>query len=1436
MSKVKVVKRISIGLGIGFVLMLILVIGALSYLKTDHARHFLLSQINTAIPGSVSCLKVNFTLSDGSLELRQVSLADPDGKPLASIDALTLDLNVFALLRRELTVTALKINKPQVNLLFDKTGRLGLLNAFPSGAPAQEKKKKSGKLPFNIVINTFELTNGSVNLHKEAVLSGQRPVSVNVQGISLTADGNFDQQQVNLEMQIVSVQTDSAGVKGQIGKIKFTAQTESAKMNQLQADLGLQIGETRIDAAGNKIRLDDIDLTSDALLNLKQATLKHAGLKLGINKGHLLINGIDIPLGDNQAALKSAAVFDPESIRLNEFTVVAGGCQLAVTGSVQAPLATPLLGLNVAMTAELEKVRDFIKLPIQLTGSSQLDMAIRGSLNNPEINLQLVYNGGVIAGYHIDAADLDCALQDFQFDIRHLNIKKEASTVNLAGCVDLRDFFADGLMAPKSNQSGEVETIAYDLALDAGGPENPIDLAQLMAGNKAVQGLINAAISIKGQGVTPAFINAETAIKLDARQLTLKQDGAPIDLNVKTDAHFKRQILRIASLKVLGNEFSLDTQGRWDTSSGELDATIALDAADLMKNLAPLGLKQISGGVKLDADISGTVSQPAFKVALAGKAVSAYNFTIGDLILDAELDKNGLLKIALTDISNQDSSLQVAGSVQLFKDAFVLSSEMPSSLEIKLSNIALNDFFPSPVFHGRIDGTINTQGNLNDLQTQVSLHGRHFGYDVYRADDLFLDGRVEGSIKKPYFPQTVLKADVLDLGVQKLREVKIVGDVDLGKVIIHQLDIVPTVGENIHASGLIDYKGGFKIDLLSGPIDLAHIDALSRQDIVSGKVVLDIEGQGKFSDPDIKANLQFTEMLIKEKPLDDFQLHLGLQDHLAQVNGQLNFDINASYHLQQKTFQAQLAFDQTDLEPYFKLADQPDLNGMITGRIQVQGKADAIDQIQGKAAFTDIRLGFKQPDMIVSHDLQVNFEDSSVVIPGSTLTILDKGRLKVQGRGRIGADVALRVEGEFPIEMINHFTDALPDAQGNLLILAEADGAMTQPDIRAEVDLENIGFTIPGLMQRIRSLNGRIKATTDTVTIDHISGQMDKGRFNLDGQIDLDKFKPVRVDLTLNANALPIHIPDMLDINLNTDLHFQGTPDKSALAGELVILDGTYYQDVNLSLLKMANSARQKKRQITPKRPLITQPFVKNMALDIAVKRRNPFVVDNNLAYLEINPNLDVTGTPDQPVISGRAEVESGDITFHEKKFEIKRGIIEFLNPYKIEPTIDLQSEVLIRNWTVSLNVKGPPDELRFTLTSDPPEEQSDLLTLILTGQTAKELSQSGGKGSTLSGEMAAAYLGKSLGDDISKMAGLDTFEVQTKGQGTEDDPETVTVTVGKELSARMGVSVNMESKGGKSVERGEIEYKLLENFKAKGFQDSQGAIGGELFFRYEFR
>jgi translocation and assembly module TamB len=83
--------------------------------------------------------------------------------------------------------------------------------------------------------------------------------------------------------------------------------------------------------------------------------------------------------------------------------------------------------------------------------------------------------------------------------------------------------------------------------------------------------------------------------------------------------------------------------------------------------------------------------------------------------------------------------------------------------------------------------------------------------------------------------------------------------------------------------------------------------------------------------------------------------------------------------------------------------------------------------------------------------------------------------------------------------------------------------------------------------------------------------------------------------------------------------------------------------------------------------------------------------VDNNLARMEIVPDLKFTGTVGRPVVSGRAAVSEGEIIFRRKTFTVTRGVVDFINPYKIEPYLDLSAEANIRQWEVTLSLSGPP-------------------------------------------------------------------------------------------------------------------------------------------------
>jgi autotransporter translocation and assembly factor TamB len=302
---------------------------------------------------------------------------------------------------------------------------------------------------------------------------------------------------------------------------------------------------------------------------------------------------------------------------------------------------------------------------------------------------------------------------------------------------------------------------------------------------------------------------------------------------------------------------------------------------------------------------------------------------------------------------------------------------------------------------------------------------------------------------------------------------------------------------------------------------------------------------------------------------------------------------------------------------------------------------------------------------------------------------------------------------------------------------------------------------------------------------------------------------------------------------LNAELNVQGTPEKSTAQGEAVILEGTYYRDMGLSSLWVFG---EKKREEAPLPKEITLPYLKNMSLDISLRGRTPFVVDNNLAHLEISPDLRLSGTVNNPVILGRATAESGTVIFRNKTFVVKRGVIDFSNPYKIEPALDIEGETQIRKWTIHLAVSGTPDKLSFELSSEPPEEEGDLLSLLLVGRTTQELIKAEGGSTQSPAQMLAGLVSATYGEDIKKATGLDILELETEGQEEEQVSDHVKVTIGKELSKRMTLKYAVESKEGQMSQRAIAEYKLMENILMSGFQDSEGMFGGELFFRLEFR
>jgi translocation and assembly module TamB len=449
------------------------------------------------------------------------------------------------------------------------------------------------------------------------------------------------------------------------------------------------------------------------------------------------------------------------------------------------------------------------------------------------------------------------------------------------------------------------------------------------------------------------------------------------------------------------------------------------------------------------------------------------------------------------------------------------------------------------------------------------------------------------------------------------------------------------------------------------------------------------------------------------------------------------------------------------------------------------------------------------------------------------LIFLDKGHLDIQGNGDMKGKVDLSLTGVIPMQTISAFSNDLQNLKGNARLSASLRGMASDPEIRAKIHLEKIGLSLPFLNQQLHDLNGQIEISPEEATLKDIKGKLDDGDFSLAGKVALANFQPTHGVITIDANKIPLNVPDTLDLLLDAHIQISGKEEKSLIEGKIDIIEGLYYKDLTLSLLK---DVTKKDRPETPPQEEISHPLLKNLEWDVELTRKGEVLVDNNVALMALTPQLRIYGSAGNPLLSGRTSVDSGVLTFHQKEFVIKKGIIDFLNPYKIEPTVQLQSETEVRDWTIFLDISGAPENLKFKLTSKPAEEPEDILALLAFGKTAKELI-GGDKGSSNSPEeILAGFISKRVSKNVKTATGLDIAEVKLNNKDGKSGADDVSVTLGKELSKRISIIYSTETKDSVMVQRVASDYKFFENLLLSAFRDTNGDYGSELKFRLEFR
>ena len=144
--------------------------------------------------------------------------------------------------------------------------------------------------------------------------------------------------------------------------------------------------------------------------------------------------------------------------------------------------------------------------------------------------------------------------------------------------------------------------------------------------------------------------------------------------------------------------------------------------------------------------------------------------------------------------------------------------------------------------------------------------------------------------------------------------------------------------------------------------------------------------------------------------------------------------------------------------------------------------------------------------------------------------------------------------------------------------------------------------------------------------------------------------------------------------------------------------------------------------------------------------------------------SLRLRGTWERPILLGNIRLLTGDMDFRGNHYRLSRGDINFVNPFRLDPVMNIEATATIQNYEVTLDFTGPASHLTMSYRSDPPLPSSDIITLLALGQTGEE-SQLRGAAAVQTPEMGATTLlseavSSQLGGRIQRLFGISHFSV----------------------------------------------------------------------------
>jgi translocation and assembly module TamB len=491
----------------------------------------------------------------------------------------------------------------------------------------------------------------------------------------------------------------------------------------------------------------------------------------------------------------------------------------------------------------------------------------------------------------------------------------------------------------------------------------------------------------------------------------------------------------------------------------------------------------------------------------------------------------------------------------------------------------------------------------------------------------------------------------------------------------------------------------------------------------------------------------------------------------------------------------------TSLDPYVRLflpGLSPFTTAVVSGSARIRGELKNIDHLLVDATVDSLDMRLFDYALRNARPIRLALDRHAVRVTDMRVVGQDT-QIDIAGIANLHDEtINMRANGDANLAVLQGLISDVRSS-GTANLSAALEGPLKDPVVGGTLAFKNgrvRWFALPHALERI---DGQARFDSRGLTLDGLTGELGGGDVTFGGRIDKDGYRLGRLDVTMAGRDMRLRFPEGMRSLVDADLTLQGTAASAVLSGLVSVKDAVYREGFVTTGGLFDFSQDQ---TLAPIAAQPTEPLP--VRLDVRVNAPSTLQIDNRTLSLVANADLQLRGTIDKPVLLGRAEIDRGEALFEGKRFIITRGTVDFNNPTRIEPFLDVEAETSIRvpqeTYRVTLRITGPLAQLSFAFNSDPPLGEVEILALVFSdvspgGNAELRQFDEFTPQQRLFQERAARALTSVLSTEVSRVVeetfGVDTFQItpslqDPNQQSTGGLEPGMRLTVLKRLSERL--------------------------------------------------